>query len=190
MCHYVHNRAPNKSVFSEASLGHLFTYMGKRSRCPILNVQLTSSDSPAGRDLDTSTLSNPIMPFDPAQPKEAPWARTATYLKAASFLAPPLFIWTALTIWVTPKVKQICADADAPPFAAFKIMDFAQDNWLILTAALLAGILLLEWKSALWRRWRKYTVATAVFLINTTVIVGMASLLVIVGIAAPMLINR
>ena len=130
------------------------------------------------------------MPIDPAPPKQARWATTATYLKAASFLAPPLFIWTAITIWVTPKVKQICADADAPPFTAFKIMDFAQDNWLILTVTLLAIIILLEWKSNLWRRWRKYTVGTAVFLINTAVTLGLASLLVIAAIAGPMLINR
>ena len=131
-----------------------------------------------------------MMPNYPDQPKEGRCARTATYLKAASFLAPPLFIWTAITIWVTPKVKQICADADAPPFIAFKIMDFAQDNWLILTAGMLAFIILLEWKSLHWRRWRKYTVGTAVFLINTAVILGLASLLLIVAIAAPALLHR
>ena len=130
------------------------------------------------------------MQINTAPPKETSWATTATYLKAASFLAPPLLIWTAITIWVTPKVKQICADADTPPFTAFKIMDFAQYNWLILSAAILAVILLLEWKSSLWRCWRKYTIGTAVFLINTAVILGMASLLLITAIAAPALLHR
>jgi hypothetical protein len=124
------------------------------------------------------------------QAKELRWLRTTTYLKAGSFLAPPLLIWTAITIWVTPKVKQICADADAPPFAAFKVMDFVQENAITLTSAAVAVILLLEWKSAFWRRWRKYAVGTAAFLINTAVIVGMASLLLIAAMAAPMLVNR
>ena len=130
------------------------------------------------------------MTNDPVPPREALWGRVATYLKAGSFLAPPLLIWTAITIWVTPKMKQICADADAPPFAAFKVMDFAQDNVLILAFAAVAIIILLEWKSVLWRRWRKHSVGIAVFLINTAVILGMASLLIIAAITAPMLINR
>ena len=41
-----------------------------------------------------------------------------------------------------------------------------------------------------WHRWRKYTVGTAVFLINTAVILGLASLLLITSIAAPALLHR
>ena len=125
-----------------------------------------------------------MMKIDQAQPKEARWA---TYVKAASFLVPPLLIWTAITIWVAPKLKQICADAGAGPFAAFKVMDFAQDNALTLTLTAISIILLLESKSALWRRWRKYSIATAVFLINTVVILGLASLLLIAAVVAPTL---
>ena len=70
------------------------------------------------------------------------------------------------------------------------LLDFAQDNGLILAFAVVAIIILLEWKSVLWRRWRKYTVGAAVFLINTAVILGMASLLIIAAITAPMLVHR
>jgi hypothetical protein len=130
------------------------------------------------------------MTVNQPHPREAPWKTTATYLKAASFLAPPLLIWTAITIFIAPKIKQICADSGAGPFTAFQVMDFAQDNALTLTVAAVAIIILLEWKSALWRRWRKYTLGTAVFLINTAVILGLASLLLIAALAAPIMANR
>ena len=122
-----------------------------------------------------------------ANPRGGTWS---TYLKGAVFLAPPILIWTALVIFVVPKVKQICADAGAGPFTVFGVMDFVQDNWMLIVAALLGLVVLLEWKSGLWRRWRNWVIGTAVFLINTAVIFGLASLLVVAAIAGPMLINR
>jgi hypothetical protein len=116
--------------------------------------------------------------------------RWKTYLKGAVFLGPPLLIWTALMIFVVPKVKQICAEAGAGPFTVFGVMDFLQDNWMVMTAVLVGLVALLEWKSGLWRRWRNWTIGAAVFLINTAVIFGLASLLVVTAIAGPMLMNR
>ena len=83
-----------------------------------------------------------------AKPSGGIWS---TYLKGAVFLAPPILIWTALVIFVVPKVKQICADAGAGPFTVFGVMDFVQDNWMLIVAALLGLVVLLEWKSGLWR---------------------------------------
>ncbi len=132
------------------------------------------------------------MPLDAAQPTEVRRTRTAAYLKAAIFLAPPLLIWTAITLYVTPIIKRICADTDAPPFAAFAVIDFAHDNALILILAAVAIVILLEWKAARSShllRWRKYAVGTAVFLINTAVLIGLGSLLLIAAIAAPGLLD-
>jgi hypothetical protein len=117
-------------------------------------------------------------------------ARWRTYLKAAVFLGPPILIWTGLMIFVVPKVKQICADAGAGPFTVFGVMDFVQDNWMVIAAVLMGLVALLEWKSGLWRQWRSWTIGTAVFVINTAVIFGLASLLVVTAIVGPMLINR
>ena len=127
-------------------------------------------------------------------PKEG-GGRWKTYSKAAVFLGPPVLIWTALMIFVVPKVKQICADAGALPFSdwpftVFGMLDFVQENWMLMAAALLAAVALLEWRSGLWRRWRNWTIGTAVFVINTAVIFGLASLLVVTAIVGPMLINR
>jgi hypothetical protein len=118
-----------------------------------------------------------------------------TYLKAAVFLAPPVLIWTALMIWVVPKVKQICADAGALPFSewpftVFRMLDFVQENWMVIAAGLVGLVALLEWKSGLWRRWRNWMIGTAVFVVNTAVILGLASLLVLTAIVGPMLIHR
>ena len=113
-----------------------------------------------------------------------------TYLKAAVFLGPPILIWTALMIFVVPKVKQICADAGAGPFTIFGVMDLLQSYWMVVTCVLAGLVALLEWKSDLWRRWRNWTIGTAVFVINTAVIFGLASLLVVAAIVGPMLINR
>ena len=117
------------------------------------------------------------------------------YLKGVVFLGPPILIWTALMIFVVPKVKQICADAGAGPFTdwpftVFGMLDFVQGNWMVMAAVLVAGVALLEWKSGLWRRWRNWTIGLAVFVINTAVIFGLASLLVVAAIVGPMLINR
>ena len=117
------------------------------------------------------------------------------YLKGAVFLAPPVLIWTALMVFVVPKVKQICADAGVGPitnwpFRIFSVSDFVQDNWLVMAGLLIAVVVLLEWKSTLWGRWRNWTIGTGVFLINTAVLFGLASLLIVTAIAGPMLIHR
>ena len=117
-------------------------------------------------------------------------ARWRTYLKAAVFLGPPILIWTALMIFVVPKVKQICADAGAGPFTIFGVMDLLQSYWMVVTCILVGLVALLEWKSGLWRRWRNWVIGAAVFVINTAVIFGLASLLVVTAIVGPMLINR
>ena len=70
------------------------------------------------------------------------------------------------------------------------LIDFAHDNALILILAAVAIVILLEWKAARSShllRWRKYAVGTAVFLINTAVLIGLGSLLLIAAIAAPAL---
>ena len=109
------------------------------------------------------------------------------YLNAAIFLGPPLLIWAALAVFVTPKVKQLCADAGAGPFTIFQVGDFVQENVFVLAGLVLGFVVLLEWKSVLWRRWRKGLLGATAFVINTAVIFGMANLLVVTAIVGPML---
>ncbi|MGZ8921483.1 MAG: hypothetical protein ACXW3L_10885 [Limisphaerales bacterium] len=69
-------------------------------------------------------------------------------------------------------------------------MDFVQDNGMVMAGLLVAVVALLEWKSGLWRRWRNWAIGTAVFVVNTAVIFGLASLLVVTAMVGPMLVNR
>ena len=120
----------------------------------------------------------------------APDLHWKTYLKAVVFLAPPLLTWAVLTVFVAPKIKQLCADANAGPFTLFTVMDFVQDYWLLLMCGAVGLLLLLEWRLPVWRSYRRAWLGTFVFLLNSVVILGMANLLIIAAIAGPQIINR
>ena len=112
--------------------------------------------------------------------KCAPERWWASYLKGTLFLIPPIFIWAIVAIFVAPKVKQIWADAGIvnPSHWTFGSMDFIRANVLWLTAVVIAIIVACEKLIPAWEKFRRLSVAGAVVVINTAILVSVTLLLI------------
>ena len=112
-------------------------------------------------------------------------ARWASYLKAGAFLAPSLILWTFSCVFMVPKLKQICGNAGfALPTILQATLGLASHPILIL-AAMISPIFLLEWRSAGWPKYRRITLGTAVFLINALILLVITMMVFSALVAAP-----
>ncbi len=112
-------------------------------------------------------------------------ARWATYAKAAVFLAPSLILWMFSCLFMMPKLKQICGNAGLALPNVFGLALFATSHFILISAALLASLILLEWRSSKWSRYRRATLGTGVFLINTLVLLVITMMVFSALLAAP-----
>lgn len=117
--------------------------------------------------------------------------RWKTYLKAIVYLAPPLGIWALSCIFVFPKLKQIWRDVgfmDATMMGFMQTSDFFMRHGLVMTIGVFAAFFLVEWRSGgWWPRYRRASVGTLVFLLNSAVLVLISAMLCSAMVAAPAL---
>jgi hypothetical protein len=119
--------------------------------------------------------------------KDAGWT---TYLKAAAFLLPALVLWTLTAIFIVPKLQQICADAGGQPLPAFIQAVLAlTDHGVLFLLLVAAVIVVLEWFSENWVRYRRIVTGFAVFLLNTVILSSFFALLITFAMVAPALMN-
>jgi hypothetical protein len=123
---------------------------------------------------------------------EPRWRTYGDYLKAALFLAPVLFIWGLAVVFVYPKVQQIWAEAGFSHLVAVRVMRtslfFAQYAGLFL-AAVVAALVVLEWRSQFWPRYRRAMVLTGVFLLNSAILFSIFATLAMTVAAVPALMH-
>lgn len=109
--------------------------------------------------------------------------RWVTYLKTAAFILPALFLWMASCVFVLPKLKDICASSGAviPKFllTAVAMSDLLENNLIILSVAFLVTLVLLEWRSRSWPRYRRLSFGIAAFSLNSTALIFITSLCVL-----------
>ena len=105
--------------------------------------------------------------------------RWATYLKGAALAAPALFLWTLSAIFVTPKLQQICADTrlwdKLPSFwnvvaSSIRTSLFFSEHVVVIGGSIILGLILLEWRSGKWPRYRRAVLGTGAFLLNLVVL--------------------
>ena len=110
-------------------------------------------------------------------------SRWATYLKTAAFTGPAMVVWVGFAVLVLPKLKQVCNASGMeiwqPIRTTLNVMDFVRVNCLVLLAAVVAGLVLLEWRSNWWQRYRKIAFGVAACGLNTLVLVLIAALAVL-----------
>jgi type II secretory pathway component PulF len=100
------------------------------------------------------------------------WWRT--YLKAAAFLLPPVAIWAISCVFVFPKLKTLWRDTgfmDETMQGFMGASQFFEEHGLLIGAAFIALLGLLEWRKGLWPRYRRASVGTLVFLLNGAVLI-------------------
>lgn len=103
----------------------------------------------------------------PSSNLEAKWA---SYIKAGTFLAPSLVLWMFSCLFMMPKLKQICENAGLALPNVFGFALFATSHLVLISAALLTSLILLEWRSNKWPRFRRVTLSTGVFIINAFIL--------------------
>ncbi len=120
------------------------------------------------------------LPSAPAVTTESAWK---SYLKATVFLLPALVIWGFALHFLYPKVLHLWARAasvsGADTASAQVVMDtiniLVQNGGTIMTG-LVVALLLLEVGIRSWARYRKFTLGSLVFVLNTLVLVGLAAM--------------
>jgi hypothetical protein len=117
----------------------------------------------------------------------------ATYLKSAAFIIPAVFIWIGSCIFVVPKLKEICLVSGTsfpkPVLAALALTDFLKNNLIPGTVAILAALILLEWRSGWWQRCRRAIFGMAAFFLNLTALIMITVMMVFAVIAAANLLH-
>lgn len=118
-------------------------------------------------------------------------SRWKTYLKSAAFLAPPVLIWATSCVFVFPKLKQIWRDAgffDSTMMGFMHTSDFLMRHGVLLGTIVVAMLLLAEWRSGgWWPRYRRASLGTLVFVLNTAVLILIWAMFCSALIAAPAL---
>jgi len=112
-------------------------------------------------------------------------ARWASYVKAGTFLAPSLILWMFSCLFMMPKLKQICGNAGLALPNVFGLALFATSHFVLISAALLTSLILLEWRSNMWTRYRRVTLGTGVFIINAFILLLITLMVFSALIAAP-----
>jgi hypothetical protein len=124
----------------------------------------------------------------------------ATYLKGAAFAVPALFLWTISAIFIIPKFQQIARDTNFPTLGPTDLWNitrttigltlFVSEHFLLIAIAVIGLLILLEWRSAKWPRYRRVTVGTGAFVVNSLVLFSIFLLLLALMVMAPGMAHR
>jgi hypothetical protein len=117
--------------------------------------------------------------------------RWATYLKATAFLVPALSLWLLSTVYLIPKLQQISAHAGGHPLPRIlQVMLAITEHSMIIFSAIILLLVLLEWRSAKWPRYRRATIGFGTFLLNGVILISIFMMVVAVVLVAPALMRH
>ena len=103
----------------------------------------------------------------------------ATYLKAALFVAPAFCLLTLTMVKCVPALKSV-SDFTWPAFSRFNIgiVELIKDHFLYLVSGVFLALILLEWRSAIWRRYRRAVIGLTAFILNFSLLVSLFLIIV------------
>jgi hypothetical protein len=112
----------------------------------------------------------------------------ATYLKNAAVVLPAFFFWIGSLIFVVPKLKEIYAASGThlppPLLIVLQVTDIIRINMIWITIALLAALVLLEWRARWWPRYRRMVFGVIAYFLNFTTLILLSLLAVAAVLAA------
>ena len=123
--------------------------------------------------------------------------RWRTYLRGAAFSLPALFILAFSSVFLLPKLETLWRDASfgassemAPSaIAAVHLAYFVTQHLVVIAVAVIAVVVLLEWRSSRWPRYRRASVGITAFLANTAILILITAMLMTALMAAPALLR-
>ena len=85
-------------------------------------------------------------------------------------------------MFVVPKLKEICAVSGTafptPIWRVLVVSDFIRSHFMLGALVLTAALILLEWRSRRWPRYRRFVFGSLAFCLNFFALALLASLLV------------
>ena len=116
-------------------------------------------------------------------------SRLAAYLQSAAVLVPAVLVSLFSAFYVIPKLEQLWANLGAAlPIGGAWVLTAAHflrdDGWIAL-AVVIVLLAILEFRSAVWPRYRWGTLLCTTALINGAVLVGLAMISILLVLAAP-----
>ena len=126
--------------------------------------------------------------------------RWATYVKATAFLAPAVFLWALCSVFIVPKLQQICVASGLPDSTETFFWNlthlniqttlFFREHGVLVAGAMIATLVLLEWRSEKWPRYRRVAVGFGTFLFNAVVLFSIFMMVVVALLVAPALMHH
>ncbi len=120
--------------------------------------------------------------------------RWATYFKSAALIFPAIVVWVGSLVFVVPKLKAICAvsGTELPKvvLTALALSDFCKNNLILGALVMLAALVLLEWRSRGWPRYRRVVFGITAFSLNLVAMILITTMMVFAVIAAANLLHH
>ena len=109
--------------------------------------------------------------------------RWVTYLKTAALIVPGIFVWAAFCTYAQPKLNEVCAASGMtvwkPITTSLMVSDFLRRNFIPFSVLIVATVVLLEWRSVRWPRYRRVVFGVVAYASNFLVLILIASLAVL-----------
>ena len=115
-----------------------------------------------------------------------------TYLRALLFLLPAFVAWLFADILLLPTLESVwqkAGMAHSKPQWLMVSSDFFKNEGRLVIAAVILLFVALEYFLPTWPGYRRFTVSLIVFMLNTLVLAGLASLCTLATVAAKTLLN-
>jgi hypothetical protein len=116
-----------------------------------------------------------------------------TYLKSAALVFPAFVVWVVSCVVAVPRLKEICVVSGTafpkPILTALDVTDFIRNNLILGMGVILAALILLEWRSSRWPRYRRLVFGITAFSLNFVTLAMIAGLLVFAVIAGANLLH-
>jgi hypothetical protein len=116
-----------------------------------------------------------------------------TYLKSAALVFPAFVVWVGSCVFVVPKLKEICVVSSTsfpkPIVTALDVTDFIKNHLILGMVVILAALILLEWRSSRWPRYRRLVFGITAFSLNFVTLAMIAGLLVFAVVAGANLLH-
>jgi len=117
--------------------------------------------------------------------------RWATYLKAGAVMLPAMILWLGMCVFILPKLKWICSESSVPlpgwTVKAVDVSEMIKDNFIPGSLMVATLLVVLEWRSSRWARYRRLVFGVAGFTLNLAVLMFIAVLCVLATVAASQL---
>ncbi len=140
---------------------------------------------------------NPILAtnMNTSSNREPAWA---TYLKSSAFALPAAILWLFIVVFIYPKfneiisLSQIQSDLHLPG-----VFRWGMGLTLLMThymswfaGSVILAILLLEWRSDKWPRYRRTAFGIGAFLLNSVVLIAITTMVILSLVAGPLLAHH